>query len=61
VLVQPGFGGDVFGVVAGQGVPVAQQPGLDVPVQDPERIGITTLSPLDCLGQRTLRPVHPPP
>ena len=38
--LQPGLGRDVLGVLADQGVQVAQQPRLDVAVQDPERLRI---------------------
>ena len=41
--LEPGFRGDVLGVLAGDGVQVAQQAGLQVPVQQPERLGITLL------------------
>src|SRR6202042_1222819 len=41
--LQPGLGGDVLGVVADQGAQVAQQPGLGVAVQRPERVGVPPL------------------
>ena len=43
--LEPGFRGDVLGVLAGQGVQVAQQPGLDVAVQQPERLRVPLLRP----------------
>jgi hypothetical protein len=49
--LQPGFRGDVFGVVADQGVQVAQQPGLDVAVQGAERVRVAVAGP-------PYRPVH---
>ena len=52
--LEPGLGRDVLGVLADQGVQVAQQPGLDVAVQHPERLRIPPLS----LGHRRVHPSH---
>jgi hypothetical protein len=51
-----GLGRDVLGVLADQGVQVAQQPGLDVAVQGTERLRVTPLGPLD----HPSLAIHPP-
>jgi hypothetical protein len=51
--VQPRFGGDVFGVLTDHGPQVTQEPGLDVPVEQPERLLIPGLGRLD--GRREIR------
>ena len=54
--LEPGLGRDVLGVLADQGVQVAQQPGLDVAVQDPERLRVTPLGTAHDLALA----IHPP-
>jgi hypothetical protein len=43
--LEPGFGGDVFGVVADDGAQVAQEAGLGVAVEGAEGVGVAPLRP----------------
>jgi hypothetical protein len=52
--LEPGFRGDILGVVADQRVQVAQQAGLGVAVHGAERLRIAPLRPDDCTAQSRL-------